>query len=91
MGLLTPLSHVNHVMLSYNDQMSFAQRWYNLMLTIYDGILRRFLHIPFQTKILQENFGHLDQLPSINELRKNISIIFVNAHRSITHPRPSVK
>lgn len=88
MGSLTPLSHVSHVMLSYTDQMNFFQRWYNTMLTTYDLILRRFIHIPLQTKILNEHFGHLDALPSIDQLRKNISIIFVNAHRSITYPRP---
>lgn len=68
--------------------MTFFQRWYNTILTIYDWSLRQFAHIPAQTKILEEYFGHLDGLPSIEQLRKNISIIFVNAHRSITYPRP---
>lgn len=88
MGLLTPISHVSHIMLSYTDQMNFLQRWYNSMLTLYDWLLRRFVHLPAQNKILEEHFGHLKPLPSIQQLRKNISIIFINAHRSITYPRP---
>lgn len=90
MGLLTPLSHVSHTLLTYTDQMNFFERWYNTILSGYDWFLRRFYHIPLQTKIAEKHFGHLEPLPSINELRKNISIIFVNAHRAITSPRPSM-
>lgn len=32
----------------------------------------------------------MEPLPSIDELHRNISIIFVNAHRSISYPRPSM-
>lgn len=70
--------------------MDFGQRWYNTMLSLYDYILHRFIHIPAQTELLKRHFGHLEPLPSIDELRKNISLIFVNAHRSITYPRPSM-
>lgn len=90
MGLLTPLSHVSHAWLPYNDNMNFAQRWYNSMLNLYEWILRRFSHIPLQTKIVKKHFPHLGPLPSIDELRKNISVIFVNAHRSVTPARPSM-
>lgn len=90
MGLTTPLSHISHTMLTFTDRMDFVQRWYNAMLSLYDHILNRFVHVPAQTEILQRYFGHLKPLPSIDELRKNISLIFVNAHRSITYPRPSM-
>lgn len=29
-------------------------------------------------------------LPSVKDLQRNISIVFVNSHRSITMPRPSM-
>ncbi|XP_055295942.1 UDP-glucosyltransferase 2-like [Sitodiplosis mosellana] len=90
MGLTTPLSHISHTMLTFTDKMDFSQRWYNAMLSLYDYILHRFIHISAQTKILKRHFGHMEPLPSIDELRKNISLIFVNAHRSITYPRPSM-
>lgn len=89
MGLQTPLSHVAHTVLTYTDRMDFSQRWFNTMLTIYDAILRKFYHVPKQTELIEKHFGHLNEpLPSIEQLRKNISVVFVNAHRSITHPRP---
>lgn len=55
-----------------------------------DLIIRHFIHIPRQMELIETHFGHLAPLPSFKELRQNISIIFVNAHRSITHPRPAM-
>lgn len=91
MGLQTPLSHVSHAILPYTDRMNFSERWFNTMITIYDWIVRKFNHFPQQTELINKHFSHLDQpLPSVDQLRKNISIVFVNAHRSITYPRPQM-
>lgn len=90
MGLLTPLSHVSQTMLEYTDKMNFGQRWCNTMYTIFGWFVRRLVHNPLQTNLVKEHFSHLEPLPSIDELRKNISIIFVNAHRSMMYPRPSM-
>lgn len=90
MGLVTPISHVSHTMLTYTDNMNFAQRWFNAIVSLYDLLLFHFSHTPTQNGIIKEHFGHLEPLPSLSELRKNISIVFVNAHRSITYPRPTM-
>lgn len=90
MGLLTPISHVSHAILPYTDNMNFCQRWFNAMFTFGQWIIQRYVHYRWQNKLVQTHFSHLQPLPSIEKLRKNISIIFVNAHRSITHPRPSM-
>lgn len=90
MGLLTPYSHVPHTMLPYTDQMSFFQRWYNFVLSMYEWMIRRTVHVPLQTKLLKSYFSHLEPLPTFDEMRKNISIAFVNTHQSITYPRPSM-
>lgn len=91
MGLLPPVSHVPSTTLPYTDNMDFFQRWYNVVFTTYGWILNRFVHVPWQMEIVKENFAHLEPLPSIEELRKNVSINFANAHRSIIYPRPSVR
>lgn len=88
MGLQTLPSHVSHTILTYTDRMDFSQRWFNTMITFLDWILRKLSHIPKQTELVEKHFGHLKPLPTIEELRKNISIVFVNAHRSITYARP---
>lgn len=90
MGLITPSSHVSHTLLTYTDKMNFFQRWYNAVLTFTDWIMRHLVNIPLQNWILRQKFSDLGPLPSVYDLRQNISLIFVNAHRSITHPRPSM-
>ena len=90
MGLITPSSHVSHTLLTYTDNMSFIQRWHSAMLSLYDWILRQIAGKPLHNSILRKHFSYLEPLPSIDEIRKNISLTFVNAHRSITYPRPSM-
>lgn len=90
MGLLTPWSHVPHMASIYTDKMTFLQRWYNTIVSIYDWILRLTVHLPAHNAIVKKHFAHLEPLPSIEDLVKNVSIILVNAHRSILPPRPSM-
>lgn len=90
MGLLTPLSHVPHVFLSYGEKMSFSERWYNTIFSIYDYLLRHFIHLPTQNKMAKQHFGHLRELPTIEDMLKNVSLILVNTHRSIQPPRPAM-
>lgn len=90
MGLITPSSHVSHTMLTYTDNMSFIERYYSSMLTLYDWVLHKIAGNPLQNMLLRKHFDYLGPLPSIDEMRKNISLTFVNAHRSITPPRPSM-
>lgn len=87
-GLLTPASHVPNTMLDYTDHMNFIQRWHNAMVTTSAWVVRQFFHMPLHGYIVNQYFSHLAPLPSIDQLRKNVSVIFVNAHRSITYPRP---
>lgn len=88
MGLLTPVSHVPHVILSYSDDMSFSERFHNAALSLYECFYRRYFHLPTQMGIARKYFPHLEPLPSLEDLSKNISVILVNTHRSVLRPRP---
>lgn len=90
MGLLRPWSHVPNTFLHYDDKMSFVERWYNSIYSIYEWIVRTFYFLPQQNKLAQKYFGHLGNLPTIEELSKNVSMIFINTHRSIQIPKPSM-
>lgn len=70
--------------------MSFVERFYNTVLSLSDWAVRRYLHFPLQTEIAQKYFGHLGDLPSMDELMKNVSVILINTHRSVLPPRPSM-
>lgn len=89
-GLLTPWSHVPHMALTYTDKMSFTERWYNTVLSAADWIVRRWITVPGHEALAKKYFGHLGDLPTIDELHKNVSIIFENNHRSLAPPRPSL-
>lgn len=76
--------------LTYSDNMSFMERYNNMLLSTYDWLLRTFFHYPAQNEIAKKNFGHLGVLPSMEEINNNISLILVNTHRSLAPPRPSM-
>lgn len=70
--------------------MSFSERWYNAALSVYDLILRRFVYLPAAESISNKYFAHLAPLPSMDELTKSISVVFVNNHRALSPPRPAL-
>lgn len=88
--MLTPWSVVPHMTLTYTDNMSFAERWYNAALSVADWMARRWIIVPGHQAIADKFFGHLGELPTIDELHANVSLIFVNSHRSLAPPRPSM-
>lgn len=90
MGLLTPWSHVPNTLVTYNDNMSFTERWYNSILSTCDWIVRKYVFFPRQNQIAQKHFGHLGKIPTVDELTQNISMVFINTHRSVQAARPSM-
>ncbi|XP_055313499.1 UDP-glucosyltransferase 2-like [Sitodiplosis mosellana] len=90
MGFLTPWSHVPNTLVTYNDDMSFTERWYNSMLSICDWIVRRFIYFPRQNELARKFFGHLGEIPTVEELTLNISLALINTHHSVQAPRPSM-
>lgn len=59
MGLMTPWTFVPHHILSYNDDMTYSQRFYNIILSLYDWWYREWIVLPQQDVIAQRHFGHL--------------------------------
>ncbi|XP_055917568.1 UDP-glucosyltransferase 2 [Eupeodes corollae] len=92
MGLLTPLSIVPHLLLSYTDNMSFKERAYNTYLSLYDYVFRRWHYMPQMQDMAERHFKDAIKgpLPSVRDLEKNISLMLVNSHRSLDLPRPSM-
>lgn len=90
MGLVPAISHVPSTILPYTEDMDFFQRWYNAAFITFSLTFTRLFHVPWHTEIIKKNFAHLESVPTAADLRKNVSIYFVNAHRSISYPRPSV-
>lgn len=89
-GLLTPVSHVPDSYLGFNDNMTFMQRFHNTIVSIGMWALHRFVYLSNQSELAEKHFSYLSPLPSLDDLRKNISLMLVNTHRSILPPRPSM-
>lgn len=85
-GTPAPLSYVPHSMLAMSSKMSFFQRLENTIAVAID----RFLylgHLERQDKIYQEVFPGSNK-PSLEQIRKNVSLILLNQHFSISYPQP---
>lgn len=68
--------------------MNFSQRlenmWHNLLMLYH----RVFIHNPIHDQLYKEHFPNATK--SLDELRQNFSIIFLNQHFSLSFPRPYV-
>lgn len=70
--------------------MSFTERWYNTMLSIFDWLIRRHFHIPGENALAEKYFSHLQPLPSIDDLMHNVSAVLVNTHRALSPARATM-
>lgn len=77
-------------MLPFSDNMSFRDRCFNTVVTIYDWLVRKFAFLPTEEAYTRKHFAHLAPLPTINDLVRNVSLVLVNTHRAIAVPRPSM-
>lgn len=60
MGQLTPWSHVSHMLLSYGDDMSYFERVYNVIVSLYDWYYRNWVMLEQQNDIAHRQFAHLN-------------------------------
>uniref|UniRef100_A0A182Q9J2 UDP-glycosyltransferases domain-containing protein n=1 Tax=Anopheles farauti TaxID=69004 RepID=A0A182Q9J2_9DIPT len=92
-GLLTPWSFVPHFMLQYDDQMSITERAYNVVLSVWDALCRKFYYLPAQTRLAEKYFGRVSEagvLPSLEDLERNVSVVLMNNHIISSRPRPRI-
>lgn len=77
-------------MLPYSDNMTFSERYYNTILSVFDSLVRRFKYLPREEALTRKYFSHLGPLPSLNELIRSVSVNLVNTHRALSPPRPAM-
>lgn len=81
-------SYVPHTNNHYSDRMSFWQRLYNSVMFWTEDILMPIYHLPNQQKAMEKLFPDAKKWPSIQEIRKNVSLVLLNTHVSFGTPRP---
>lgn len=77
-------------MLTFSDNMSFTERWYNTMVGLYDWIVRKFVYLRNEEEFTHRFFANLEPLPSMDELLQKVAVILVNTHRALSPPRPAM-
>lgn len=81
-------SYVPNTFFAFSDRMTFLQRTVNFLSYVAMNSFANFVMYPSHEKIMKEFFG--DFVPSIPELQRRISMIFLNNHFTYNYPRPSV-
>lgn len=78
-------SYVPFFLTSFSDQMTFSQRFINLVASeFWDFILNRY---PRSTVLSIVRKEILPDCPPLEEIEKNISLVFTNTHPTFSYPR----
>ncbi|KAL5273667.1 UGT2A1.2 family protein [Megaselia abdita] len=87
-GNPSPLSYVPHPFSGFSTEMSLGQRIANILLTSVErGFYYNYFY-PKQDTLFKEHFR--ESRSSLDEIRKNVSLILLNTHFSLAFPRPYV-
>ncbi|XP_046981238.1 UDP-glycosyltransferase UGT5-like [Schistocerca americana] len=81
-------AYVPDVMLDFGVNMNFRQRVINSVYSLLGELVRSFSYLPTQQDIMNSNFRNIHSLPSVEELHRSASLLFVNTHESMGVPRP---
>lgn len=85
-GTPNPMSYVPHPFLSFSDRMPFMKRLINVAFTWYDGF-HFTKHLAMQSEIYERTFPRAGK-PTLEALRKNVSLVLLNNHFTMNFPRP---
>lgn len=81
-------SYVPHTNNHYTDRMSFWQRMYNSMTFWFEDIAMPLYYTPKQQEVMEKLFPDAKNWPSLEEIRRNVSLVLLNTHTTIGTPRP---
>jgi glucuronosyltransferase len=82
----SPYSYVPMMVAGLPDEMTFTQRLKNTVLSQLEKIFYNFYNLPKQRKLYQKYFPNAVNL--FDDVHKNISLVFMNSHVSISSARP---
>lgn len=87
-GLSDLPSFMPYISNGFSDRMNFWQRMYNTMSYWYEDIMIPWKYLPAQQKLLEQIYPNATDMPTMEELRRNVSLVFVNSHASYGIPQP---
>ncbi|XP_065332904.1 uncharacterized protein LOC135934835 [Cloeon dipterum] len=81
-----PRSYVPNLFLPLTSKMTFLERVTNTLLSHLISFLATFVHKPVMYDAAKEFFG--PNIPTIEEMEKNLSLVIYNNHFTLNNPRP---
>lgn len=72
----------------YTDRMNFWQRMYNSLSFWFEDITMPYYFISKQQEAMEKLFPEAKNWPSLEEIRRNVSLVLLNTHTTIGTPRP---
>lgn len=87
-GTPSPLSYVPNQSLDFTDHMIFVQRIGNTLLSGMEEIAMHFDYVT-QCKIYEKSIPGKNK-PDLAKLRKNVALVLLNTHFTMSYPRPNV-
>lgn len=72
----------------YTDRMNFWQRMYNSLSFWFEHLVIPYYFIPDQQKAMEKLFPDAKNWPSLDEMRRNVSLVLLNSHPTLGTPRP---
>uniref|UniRef100_A0A1I8P327 UDP-glucuronosyltransferase n=1 Tax=Stomoxys calcitrans TaxID=35570 RepID=A0A1I8P327_STOCA len=87
-GNTSPLSYIPHISVPYGNHMSLKERAVNMLSEIVDQLGFNHYILPLQEEVYKKYFPSA-QL-SLDQARKNVSLVLLNDHFTLRFPRPYV-
>lgn len=84
-GNPAPSSYIPHPLTSYTSKMDFFERLNNLFISTFDSAYRHLYFYPEQNRILHK---YLPEMPQLEDIMHNASLILLNSHSSVNDPVP---
>ncbi|XP_037904808.1 uncharacterized protein LOC119647761 [Hermetia illucens] len=85
-GSPSPISYVPSPFSNLPDNMDFMQRLTNLAMVTVERLIYDYYHIPKQVALYKKYFPNAK--PSLPDLIRNVSLVLLNTHFSLSYPRP---
>lgn len=79
-------SYIPNIYSGYTHKMTFTQRISNLIWNTVEDIMNTFVNHQKQQNLLQ--YYPIKNMPTIAELKRNVSLVFLNTHVIFGFPRP---
>ncbi|XP_058833854.1 UDP-glycosyltransferase UGT5-like [Topomyia yanbarensis] len=86
-GTPTPTSYIPSFAMSYDDKMTFWERFWNTVIYWWDNVLYRSYYLPKQKQVYEKAFPNASI--SLERQMKSVSLVLLNDHFTLGSPRPN--